>query len=97
MSILAIVKPINSEKSVKSSEKLNTYTFKVNLNINKLEIKREIERLYSVTVVDVRTLRTSAKNKSRYTKKGFIYGRTSSYKKAYVKLKEGDSINFYAA
>ena len=58
--------------------------------VDKLEIKKEIEALYNVTVVDVNTVKYAGKNKSRYTKAGIINGRTNAFKKAIVTLKEGD-------
>ena len=63
---------------------------------NKLEIKKEIETLYNVTVVSVNTMKYAGKNKSRYTRSGIINGRTNAYKKAIVTLKEGDTIDFYS-
>ena len=52
--------------------------------------------MYNVTVVDVNTMNHKGKKKSRYTKAGLIVGRTASYKKALVTLKEGESIDFYS-
>ena len=63
---------------------------------NKLVIKKEIEALYNVTVVAVNTMNYDGKNKSRYTKAGFVKGRTAAVKKAIVTLKEGDTIDFYS-
>jgi large subunit ribosomal protein L23 len=61
-----------------------------------LEIKREVEALYNVTVVSVNTIKYAGKSKSRYTKAGLISGRTNAYKKAIVTLKEGDTIDLYS-
>lgn len=96
MKKINILKPINSEKTVQLSEKLQTYVFKVDSAANKLEIKKDVEALYNVSVEDVRTMKTSAKNTSRYTKKGFITGRIGTFKKAFVKLKKGDTIDFFS-
>ena len=63
---------------------------------NKLQIKKEVEDTYNVTVVDVNTCVYAGKNKSRYTRAGLIKGSTNSFKKAVVTLKEGESIDFYA-
>ena len=52
--------------------------------------------VYNVTVVSVNTVRYAGKNKSRYTKSGLIKGRTNAYKKAFVTLKAGDTIDFYS-
>ena len=91
-----IVKPLVTEKMTAVSEKLNRFGFVVRPNANKLEIKREIEALYNVTVVDVNTMRYAGKDKSRYTKSGLISGRSNAFKKAIVTLKEGDTIDFYS-
>ena len=91
-----IIKPIVTEKATLLTEKLNRYSFKVNKDANKIQIKKAVEAAYNVTVVDVNTSIVRGKNKTRYTKAGIIKGSTSSYKKAVVTLKEGDSIDFYS-
>ena len=91
-----IIKPLVTEKMTNITEKLNRFGFIVCPDANKLEIKKEVEALYNVTVVDVNTASYSGKNKSRYTRAGVIKGRTNAYKKAIVTLKEGDTIDFYS-
>ncbi|MCD7901459.1 MAG: 50S ribosomal protein L23 [Bacteroides sp.] len=91
-----IIKPLVTEKMSAITDKLNRFGFIVRPDANKLEIKREIEALYNVTVVSVNTARYSGKNKTRYTRAGIINGRTNAYKKAIVTLKEGDTIDFYS-
>ena len=91
-----IVKPLVTEKMTAFTEKLNRFGFIVRPGANKLEIKKEVEALYNVTVVSVNTMNYSGKNKSRYTRSGIINGRTNAYKKAIVTLKEGDTIDFYS-
>lgn len=91
-----IVKPIITEKMTQLGEKLNRYGFRVKKDANKIEIKKAIEEMYSVTVTDVNTLIVAPKRKSRYTKSGLVTGATSAYKKAVVTLKEGDKIDFYS-
>lgn len=91
-----IIKPLVTEKITKLTDKLNRFAFLVKPNANKLEIRKEVEALYNVTVVDVNTMNYAGKNKSRYTKAGIIKGRTNAYKKAVVALKEGDTIDFYS-
>ena len=73
-----IIKPLVTEKMTAISEKFNRFGFIVRPEANKLEIKREIEAMYNVTVVDVNTIRYAGKNKSRYTKSGLINGRTNA-------------------
>ena len=91
-----IVKPLVTEKMTAITEKLNRFGFIVRPEANKLEIKKEVEALYNVNVVEVNTMRYDGKNKSRYTRSGIINGRTNAFKKAIVTLKEGDTIDFYS-
>jgi large subunit ribosomal protein L23 len=91
-----IIKPLVTEKMTAITDKLNRFGFIVRPDANKLEIKKEVEVLYHVTVVDVNTARYIGKSKSRYTRSGIISGRTNAYKKAIVTLKEGDTIDFYS-
>ena len=78
------------------SEKLNRYGFIVDKRADKLQIRKEIEDLYGVKVDAVNTIRYAGKRKSRYTKAGFVEGRTNAYKKAIVTLKDGQTIDFYS-
>ncbi|MCQ2239070.1 MAG: 50S ribosomal protein L23 [Bacteroidaceae bacterium] len=91
-----IIKPLVTEKMTAITEKLNKFGFIVRPDANKLEIKKEVEALYNVTVVDVNTMNYAGKNKSRYTRAGLIKGRTNAFKKAIVTLKDGDTIDFYS-
>ena len=92
-----IIKPLVTEKMTAVSDKFNNrFGFIVSPDVNKLEIKRAVEAMYNVTVVDVNTMRYSGKSKSRYTRAGLIKGKTNAYKKAIVTLKEGDTIDFYS-
>ena len=91
-----LIKPILTEKANAQQEKLKRYAFKVNRKANKLEIKKAIEDFYGVSVVDVNTLVAPGKNKTRFTKAGFIKGVRPAYKKALVTLAEGDTIDLYA-
>ncbi|HPH24570.1 MAG TPA: 50S ribosomal protein L23 [Chitinophagaceae bacterium] len=94
--IEVLVKPILTEKANAQQEKLRRYAFKVNRKANKLEIKKAVEEFYGVTVTDVNTAVAPGKNKTRYTKAGFIQGAKPSYKKAFVTVAEGESIDLYA-
>ena len=91
-----IVKPIVTEKMTQLGDKLNRYGFRVERNANKIEIKKAIEEMYSVTITDINTMIVAPKKKVRYTKGGFSKGATNAYKKAVVTLKEGDTIDFYS-
>ena len=91
-----LIRPIVTEKMERLTEKVNQYGFLVEKTANKLEIKKAIEELYGVTVDSINTIRYAGKAKSRYTKSGFLSGRTNSFKKAIVTLKEGEKIDFYS-
>ena len=91
-----LIKPLVTEKMTNITDKFNRFGFLVRPEANKLVIKKEIEALYNVTVVAVNTMNYAGKSKSRYTKAGFIQGRTNAVKKAIVTLKEGDTIDFYS-
>ena len=88
-------KPILTEKASILTEKLNRYAFKVDHRANKLQIKTAIEQMYGVNISAVNTIVVSGKAKSRYTKAGFVSGKTAKYKKAIVTLKDGETIDFY--
>lgn len=91
-----LIKPILTEKANAQQEKLRRYAFKVDRKANKLEIKTAIEAFYGVSVVNVNTAVVPGKNKTRYTKAGFIQGMKGAYKKALVTVAEGESIDLYA-
>lgn len=84
-----IKRPLRTEKSVADGELTNSYHFEVDLRANKIQIKEAIEKFFSVKVDDVRTL--VKKGKTRRVK--FRLGRTKDWKKAIVKLKEGNTID----
>ena len=85
-----IIKPVVTEKSIGLMEN-NKYVFKVALSANKIEIKKAVEEIFKVKVVDVNTVRVKGKEK----RMGRSVGRTSDYKKAIVQLAEGDSIEIF--
>ncbi len=90
-----IIKPLITEKSTELSEDQNTFTFLVDVKANKIQVKSEIEATYGVSVDSVRTLRVLPKYKTRYTKTGIVSGKTNAYKKAMVKVSEGDTLDLY--
>jgi large subunit ribosomal protein L23 len=91
-----LIKPILSEKANAQQEKLRRYAFRVDKKANKLEIKKAVENLYGVSVVNVNTSVSPGKNKSRFTKAGVLKGRKPSYKKAFVTVAEGETIDLYS-
>jgi large subunit ribosomal protein L23 len=105
-----LIKPIVTEKMTKITDKSSearkkkdgsapvntTYGFYVDTNANKIQIKQAVEAKFGVTVESVNTINYAGKVKSRYTKRGLQVGKKSAYKKAYVTLKDGETIDFYA-
>ena len=92
-----IVKPIITEKMTKTTERFsNRFGFIVDRRANKIEIKKEIESMYGVKIEQINTMNYRGKSKSRYTKSGFVQGKTNSFKKAIVTLVEGDIIDFFS-
>ena len=92
-----LIKPILTEKANGQQDKLRRYAFKVARKANKLEIKKAVQEFYGVNVIDVNTSVVPGKNKTRYTKKGFVKGQKQAYKKAMVTVAEGENIDLYTA
>lgn len=90
------IRPIVTEKATAYSEKQNCYTFAVSPDANKFQIKDIVEKLYNVRVVKVNTVNYAGKRKARYTKAGLIRGQKPAYKKAYVTVAEGQTIDYYS-
>ncbi len=92
-----ILRPIISEKMTALTEQMpERYAFRVSPDANKIEIKKAVEALYNVNVVDVNTLNVMPTTKSRYTRHGMVEGRAAAYKKAVVTLRKGQVIDFFS-
>ncbi len=85
--------PVVSEKSAMAGEKGNQVVFKVATDASKLEIKAAVQALFDVKVESVRVM--NVKGKTRRTR--FGVGRRSDWKKAYVRLEQGQDIDFAVA
>ncbi len=83
-----LVHPLLTEKMMVLQDERNQYGFVVAKGANKLEIKSAVEKQFSVTVEDVRTMNVMGKLK----RQGKHVGRRSSWKKAVITLKQGDRI-----
>jgi large subunit ribosomal protein L23 len=93
-----LVQPLITEKTTAQTEEENVYTFLVNPRANKHEIARAVEKQWEVTVLDVRTMRYAGKLKRSILGRihqNWSLGRRPAFKKAAVKLAEGDHIEFY--
>ncbi len=91
----SIRNPIITEKATNDSELRNRYTFVVNREANKIQIKDAVENKYNVTVEKVRTQIYGSERKTKFTKRGVQRTKTNIKKKAIVDIQDGDSIDFY--
>jgi len=90
-----IFEPIITEKATNDSELRKRYTFVVNREANKIQIKDAVENKYNVTVEKVRTQIYGSERKTKFTKRGVQRTKTNIKKKAIVDIQDGDSIDFY--
>ena len=88
-----LIRPILTEKTTSLQSKGNVYTFEVGETANKLQIKNAVQTLFNVEVQAVRTIIMRGKTK-RF---GRYFGKRSNWKKAYVRLADGHSLNFFDA
>ena len=81
-----LIRPIITEKTSQMMQE-NKYNFQVPLTANNVEIRQAIESIFNVKVVNVNTIRVMGKTK----RMGKYVGKRSDYKKAIVKLAEGNT------
>lgn len=94
MSVL--VQPLITEKLTRLQEEHQQYAFEVAINATKKDIRKAIEVKYpEVKVGRVNTMIVASKPKGRFTKSGFVGGRSKTWKKAIITLKEGE-IDFFS-
>ena len=86
-----ILRPRISEKGMAHVEGRNQYSFEVAKGANKIEIAKAVSELFNVKVVNVQTM--NQKGKSR--RLGWVQGRTPAWKKAIVRLAEGERIDLF--
>ena len=87
-----IIRPVITEHSYDAMEN-NVYTFEVAKDSNKVEIAQAVEAIFNVKVVKVNTLNVKPKPK----RMRYQAGKTRTWKKAMVTLKEGDTIEIFSA
>ncbi len=85
--------PVISEKAAMAGDAANQVVFKVTTDATKAEIKAAVEQLFEVKVEGVRVL--NVKGKTKRTRHGM--GKRSDWKKAYVRLEQGQDIDFAVA
>ena len=83
--------PKMSEKTLSLKEEANQFASEVDQRANKIQIKESIEKSFKVSVLKVRTMNVRGKKK----RLGRYQGLKSSWKKAIVTLKEGDTIEYF--
>ncbi len=86
-----IRRPCVTEKSIAAAEVANKVVFEVATAANKIEIKKAVEELFGVKVLNVNTMRVPGKN----VRMGRHQGSKPPWKKAIVTLREGDAIEFF--
>ena len=86
-----LIRPLITEKTLRLAERENAYTFQIRPSANKVQVRDAIERIFKVGVTAVRTQNYMGK----FRRVGRYTGATPNWKKAVVKVKEGDTIEFY--
>ena len=86
-----IIRPVVTERSTIAMDEQNAVTFVVAKDANKIEIRRAVESLFDVKVQKVRTMNVRGK----WRRVGRSLGKKPGYKKAIVKLAEGERIDVY--
>ena len=98
MSKNILLRPRMSEKTYGLSEASNTYVFDIHSGVNKHSVADAVAVQYEVTVTNVRITNIPGKAKKAYRKRGRnVTGKRNDISKAYVTLKEGDSLPIFAA
>ena len=87
-----LIKPLLTEKTAHMKEAAQQVTFFVHPAANKIEIKKAVEKAFSVKVLNVNVVNKAPVDRKR---QGRVTGRTSGLRKAYVTLAEGDKIEFF--
>ncbi len=87
-----LIKPLMTEKVTYIKENHEQVAFKVHPMANKMEVKQAVEEAFDVTVAAVNIVRRSPRNRKR---QGRVIGRKPGWKKAYITLSQGDTIEFF--
>jgi large subunit ribosomal protein L23 len=86
-----IRRPLITEKSTRLKEGSNTICFEVARSANKIEVRRAVEKLFGVKVLDVRV----ANRQGKWKRMGRFLGQRKAWKKAYVRLAPDQTIEFF--
>ena len=85
-----LIEPHVSEKTTLLNQNSGQIAFKVRSDSNKQQIKRAVEEMFNVKVSSVKTVSVKGKKK----RMGMRSGKTNDWKKAYIKLEEGQNLDF---
>lgn len=85
-----LIRPLVTEHTTDLMQE-GKFVFVVDKRANKIQIANAVREIFNVTVLDVNTINVKGKTKRR----GRMVGKTNSYKKAIVKLKAGETIEFF--
>ena len=86
-----VIKPLVTEKGTMMLSEGNWVTFRVHPDANKIEVREAIQKIFNVSVLQVNTLIVRGKRR-RF---GKTMGQSKAWKKAMVRLKEGDKIETF--
>lgn len=86
-----VKRPLITESALDKHDKANVYVFEVHPDANKVQIRKAVEKLFEVKVVSVNTARVHGK----YLRHGRAIARRPDWKKAFVKLQEGNAIELF--
>lgn len=87
-----LIRPLISEKATWAKETANQVVFYVHQNANKIQVRQAVEEAFGVKVKAVNVVKQSVLSRKRF---GRPIGKISGYKKAYVTLAEGETIEFF--
>ena len=90
-----LIRPLVTEKMNGITENVKQYGFVVDVNANKIEIAKAVEKKFSVNVVAVNTIKYKGKTKTQFTRRGRFTGKTPKFKKALVTLKDYQTIDIF--
>ena len=90
-----IIRPLYTEKISRLQESENKFAFEVARNANKIEIRKEIEKKFEVTVTGIQTMNIRGKMRQQLTRAGRFYGRRPDWKKAIVTLAKGQTLDLF--
>ena len=88
-----LIRPILTEKAIRLNDDYGKLVFEVHPKATKPEIKKAVEMVFGVKVKKVNTMTVKSKRKRVLTKKGRLYGKTRTWKKAIVTLEKGQKID----